>query len=188
MPPGFRNLPILSVEPNLPSLLPNTVIEALPCGWSNFVWDNNLLWCTFNSRHFYVNIPVYPGPNQIHDWGWDSYHLRRGWFQSICCLNYFFGDSKIIQSSLDLYGVCSEWFQYIANMNYTLQVSKTRQVLIIEPDLSFQGLCPYPLHHPYDTYSMVDRESLDTVQWPLSSQVRCKFCIFEPRDILFISS
>ena len=79
-------------------------------------------------------------------------------------------------------------YEEITVYNFVMQVTGTRRVLIIDPELSFQGLYSYPLHHPYDTYSMVDWENLDTEQWPLSSQVRGKVCILKPGDVLFIPS
>lgn len=52
---------------------------------------------------------------------------------------------------------------------------------------AFRGLYPYPVHHPYDQYSMVDFDRPDTAAWPkFLSGVRGRCCILEPGDLLFV--
>ena len=36
----------------------------------------------------------------------------------------------------------------------------------MSPKYAFDGLYPFPKHHPYDTYSMVDFDEVDVGQWP----------------------
>ncbi len=69
-----------------------------------------------------------------------------------------------------------------------LQVKGERRVVIIDPKHSFEGLYPYPVHHPYDSYSMVDWERPDQQMWPMSGDVRGRVCTLQPGDTLFIPS
>ncbi len=45
---------------------------------------------------------------------------------------------------------------------------------------------PYPVHHPYDRYSMVDLDRVDADEWPRFGGVRGSVCILEPGDLLFV--
>ena len=45
---------------------------------------------------------------------------------------------------------------------------------------------PYPVHHPYDQYSMVDLDAVDAEEWPEFGGVRGSVCIMEPGDLLFV--
>lgn len=45
---------------------------------------------------------------------------------------------------------------------------------------------PYPVHHPYDRYSMVDLDCVDAEEWPAFGSVRGSVCIMEPGDLLFV--
>jgi hypothetical protein len=54
------------------------------------------------------------------------------------------------------------------------------------PAQAFSGLYPYPVHHPYDQYSMVDFEDVDAAQWPLFDRVRGQVAILEPGDVLHV--
>ena len=51
---------------------------------------------------------------------------------------------------------------------------------------AFQGVYPYPVHHPYDRYSMVDLDAVDAEEWPEFGSVRGCVCILEPGDLLFV--
>ena len=66
------------------------------------------------------------------------------------------------------------------------QVRGRRRVLLIGPEHAFRGLYPFPLHHPYDRYAMVDFEADDTEQWPLFAGVRGRVAILQPGDVLFV--
>jgi hypothetical protein len=57
---------------------------------------------------------------------------------------------------------------------HSWQVLGRRRVLLLPPEAAFNGLYPYPLPHPYDTYSMVDFEAPNTFLWPMFDQVGCR--------------
>lgn len=45
-------------------------------------------------------------------------------------------------------------------------------MLLLPPELAFRGCYPYPVAHPYDTYSCVDWEEPELQHWPAAAQVR----------------
>jgi hypothetical protein len=51
---------------------------------------------------------------------------------------------------------------------------------------AFRGVYPYPVHHPYDRYSMVDLDAVNAEEWPDFGGVRGCVCILEPGDLLFV--
>ena len=61
-----------------------------------------------------------------------------------------------------------------------------QRILLIPPDQAFNGMYPYPVHHPYDTYSMVDLEKPDLGQWPHNADVKGLCCILKPGDVLYV--
>ena len=67
-----------------------------------------------------------------------------------------------------------------------MQVTGRQRVLLLSPQQAFAGLYPYPVHHTYDTYSMVDLEALDPGLWPKFGQVRGRTAILQPGDVLFV--
>ncbi|UPR02111.1 JmjC domain-containing protein [Chloropicon primus] len=71
-----------------------------------------------------------------------------------------------------------------------VQVRGRTRVLLLDPSLAFEGLYPYPVHHPYDGYSMVDFEAEEDANkslWPLFGEnVRGKECILEPGEVLYV--
>lgn len=67
-----------------------------------------------------------------------------------------------------------------------LQVTGCQRVLLIPPEQAFNGMYPYPVHHPYDTYSMVDLEDPDLGQWPHNANVTGLCCILKPGDVLYL--
>lgn len=66
------------------------------------------------------------------------------------------------------------------------QVTGCQRILLIPPDQAFDGMYPYPVHHPYDTYSMVDLEKPDVGQWPHNAKVKGLCCILKPGDVLYL--
>eukprot|EP00887_Chlorella_sp_A99_P002105 scaffold21.g2105.t1 len=66
------------------------------------------------------------------------------------------------------------------------QVAGRRRVLLFSPDQAFEGLYPYPVHHTYDGYSMVDLEAPDTGLWPKAARLRGRAAILQPGDVLFV--
>ena len=65
-------------------------------------------------------------------------------------------------------------------------IAGRRRVLLLSPDHAFRGLYPYPAHHPYDRYSMVDFDKPDLDKWPLFRDVRGISCILRPGDVLYV--
>ena len=74
--------------------------------------------------------------------------------------------------------------QYSLQDEFLAQISGRRRVLLIPPSSAFDGMFPYPVAHPYDTYSMVDLESLDPGMWPGCTNVRGVVALLRPGDIL----
>lgn len=67
-----------------------------------------------------------------------------------------------------------------------LQVTGCQRILLIPPEQAFNGMYPYPVHHPYDTYSMVDLEDPDLGQWPHNASVKGLCCILKPGNVLYL--
>ena len=71
-----------------------------------------------------------------------------------------------------------------------VQVKGRTRLLLIAPQHSFTGLYPYPIHHPYDKYSMVDFEAEDEENkelWPSFGEgARGVECILEPGEVLYV--
>jgi hypothetical protein len=59
-------------------------------------------------------------------------------------------------------------------------------MLIWTVEQAFRGIYPYPVHHPYDRYSMVDLDAVNAEEWPEFGGVRGCVCILEPGDLLFV--
>jgi hypothetical protein len=51
------------------------------------------------------------------------------------------------------------------------QVTGSRRVLLVAPADGLRGLYPYPVAHPYDTYSCVDLEAPELEHWCRADQV-----------------
>jgi hypothetical protein len=51
------------------------------------------------------------------------------------------------------------------------QVTGSRRVLLVAPADGLLGLYPYPVAHPYDTYSCVDLEAPELEHWRRADQV-----------------
>lgn len=67
------------------------------------------------------------------------------------------------------------------------QVAGRRRVLLLPPWQAFEGLYPYPSHHPYDRYSMVDLEAPDAGLWPkFGGGVRGLAAVLAPGDVLYV--
>ncbi|KFM23513.1 Hypoxia-inducible factor 1-alpha inhibitor, partial [Auxenochlorella protothecoides] len=52
--------------------------------------------------------------------------------------------------------------------------------------LVLEGLYPYPVHHGYDKYSMVNLEEPDVAEWPLATRLKAVKAVLHPGDALFI--
>lgn len=51
---------------------------------------------------------------------------------------------------------------------------------------AFNGLAPYPVHHVYDRYAMLDLEAPDLAMWPEFAKVQGHVVILRPGDVLFV--
>ncbi|KAK9814645.1 hypothetical protein WJX72_009229 [[Myrmecia] bisecta] len=66
------------------------------------------------------------------------------------------------------------------------QVQGRRRVLLISPSQAFTGMYPFPTHHTYDGYSMVDWEDLNRQQWSDASGAQGHVCILGPGELLYV--
>eukprot|EP00873_Tetraselmis_striata_P002029 jgi/Tetstr1/422293/TSEL_013137.t1 len=66
------------------------------------------------------------------------------------------------------------------------QVRGRTRCLLVSPAHALHGLYPFPVHHAYDTFSMIDTEAIDTTLWPGADKVEGMQCILQPGDTLFI--
>ena len=76
--------------------------------------------------------------------------------------------------------------RYECNDRLLAQVAGRRRVLLLSPEQAFEGLYPYPIHHTYDRYSMVDLEATDLGLWPQAAGLRGLTAVLEPGDVLFV--
>ncbi|KAL3143189.1 hypothetical protein ABBQ38_002046 [Trebouxia sp. C0009 RCD-2024] len=76
--------------------------------------------------------------------------------------------------------------QYQPHERLLAQVTGCQRILLIPPNQAFHGMYPYPVHHPYDTYSMVDLEKPDVGQWPHNTDVKGLRCVVKPGDVLYL--
>jgi len=65
-------------------------------------------------------------------------------------------------------------------------VTGSQRLLLIPADYAFNGMYPYPVHHPYDGYTMVDLENPDLAQWPKHGNVKGLCCILKPGDVVYL--
>jgi len=72
--------------------------------------------------------------------------------------------------------------------NIFLQVRGSKRILIFDPHSGFRGLCPYPVHHPYDQRAQVDLETPDYSRFPRLAELRGAGAeaVLKPGDALFI--
>lgn len=66
------------------------------------------------------------------------------------------------------------------------QVAGRRRVLLMAPTLTFDGLYPFPVAHPYDRYAMPDLERPDPAAWPALARARGRVALLRPGDVLFL--
>ena len=82
--------------------------------------------------------------------------------------------------------------RYDLSDRIVVQVRGRSRYLVVGPEFALRGLYPYPTHHPYDRYSMVDLEQDEAEieeHWPLFRQnargrevvLREGECLFLPR-------
>lgn len=59
-------------------------------------------------------------------------------------------------------------------------------MLLISPEYAFKGMYPFPVHHPYDGYSMVSLEEPDERLWPGIENAKGLCGIVQPADVVFV--
>jgi len=76
---------------------------------------------------------------------------------------------------------------YATEERLLVQALGRSRCVVIPPRHTFNGLYPYPVHHPYDKNSMVDLEDVDDRMWPLFKEnVRGSVCYLKPGEALFV--
>ena len=88
--------------------------------------------------------------------------------------------------------------RYRTHDRFLAQVAGRRRVLLVAPAATFAGLYPYPVHHPYDGFSMVDFDAVEPDRWPKFAGCaagaggleerggRAAVAVLEPGDLLFV--
>lgn len=66
------------------------------------------------------------------------------------------------------------------------QASGRCRVTLFDPSQAFEGLYPYPVHHGYDSYAMVDLEKPELDRWPKAAGLRGIKALLHPGDCLFV--
>ena len=68
-----------------------------------------------------------------------------------------------------------------------VQVVGRRKIVLVNPDLTYRGVYPYPVTHPLDGRSMVDwGNDVDYEKFPNAANVKGQVCITRPGDVLFV--
>ncbi|KAK9844525.1 hypothetical protein WJX74_003603 [Apatococcus lobatus] len=75
---------------------------------------------------------------------------------------------------------------YQSHDRLLVQVTGRQRVLLISPDQAFSGMYPYPVHHLYDRFSMVNFEKPRLDVWPRFSSVSGCLAILSPGDLLYV--
>ena len=75
---------------------------------------------------------------------------------------------------------------HTASLRQLPQVCGCQRLLLVSPQYAFKGMYSYPVHHPYDGYSMVDLQQPDLTQWPNNEHVKGLCCILTPGDVLYL--
>lgn len=145
-------------------LLAMTISELIDCA------------STWTQRRVYASIPL-----QLEEANVDTV-----WFNSFLQAQKFGSVSAVHMQIGTLDGLLPA--QYNLSDRFLAQMTGRRRILLIPPDHAFRGMYPYPMHHPYDTYSMVDLDGnpLDLGMWPLSTHAKGVRCVLRPGDVLFI--
>jgi len=108
-------------------------------------------------------------------WEWMRDFLQAGRFGSITGVDIRCSGRDALQP-----------LHYDTREQIICQVSGRSRILLVPPEYTFDGLYPYPVHHPYDCYSMVDFDDTDLGKWPKLVRVRGSMCVLEPGDILHV--
>lgn len=87
------------------------------------------------------------------------------------------GGSRAPAQSCLQSGVCCHrgtpaWRPRLSSKALFPQVRGRTRCLLVSPAHALHGLYPFPVHHAYDTFSMIDTEAIDTTLWPGADKVR----------------
>ena len=69
--------------------------------------------------------------------------------------------------------------------NFVAQLRGRKHFLLLPPGESFK-LCPHPVGHPRDNFSLCDLAAPDTATFPAIARARGWVCTLEPGDVLFL--
>ena len=69
--------------------------------------------------------------------------------------------------------------------NFVAQLRGRKHFLLLPPGESFK-LCPHPVGHPRDNFSLCDLAAPDTATFPALARARGWACTLEPGDVLFL--
>lgn len=74
--------------------------------------------------------------------------------------------------------------------NVFMQVRGTKRILLFDPRSGAHGLCPFPVHHPYDQRARLDLERPDFTAFPHAAALRGGGveAVLRPGDAVFIPS
>mmetsp|Transcript_92597 Transcript_92597/g.285847 ORF Transcript_92597/g.285847 Transcript_92597/m.285847 type:complete len:244 (-) Transcript_92597:82-813(-) len=74
--------------------------------------------------------------------------------------------------------------------NVFLQVRGTKRILLFDPRTGARGLCPFPIHHPYDQRARLNLERPDFGAFPRAAELRGAGAeaVLRPGDAVFIPS
>ncbi|KAL0039566.1 hypothetical protein WJX77_002084 [Trebouxia sp. C0004] len=115
---------------------------------------------------------------ELHD------HISWDWLQALQKLARFGSVDKVSLQSAGCDALCPA--QYQTHERLLAQVTGSQRLLLIPADYAFDGMYPYPVHHPYDGYTMVDLEHPDLAQWPKTASVKGLCCILKPGDVVYL--
>ncbi|DBA69067.1 TPA: hypothetical protein ACH3X2_013228 [Trebouxia sp. C0005] len=115
---------------------------------------------------------------ELHD------HISWEWLQALQKLARFGSVGTVSLQSAGCDALCPA--QYQTHERLLAQVTGSQRLLLIPADCAFNGMYPYPVHHPYDGYTMVDLEHPDLAQWPKNADVKGLCCILKPGDVVYL--
>ena len=108
-------------------------------------------------------------------WEWMRSFLHSGRFGSIIGVDLRCSGRNALQP-----------LHYDTREQIICQVVGRSRILLVPPESTFEGMYPFPVHHPYDCYSMVDFDDTDLGKWPKLVRVRGMMCVLEPGDLLHV--
>ncbi|GMH34419.1 hypothetical protein BSKO_02253 [Bryopsis sp. KO-2023] len=136
----------------------------------------------------YMEAPVlgnnFEAINGVGRWLMDQQLIDVEWMESLCADQKWPSVDHVSLDILSKNGLLPA--SYECHDRLIAQVSGRRRILLFNPRDAFEGIYPFPLHHPYDRYSMVDFEQIDEQMWPNFHKVKGAQCILQPGEVLFV--